>query len=378
MPPYRALIALGSNVNREVNMARALKLLRHDPRWRVLAVSPIYRTPAVGARGPQPDYFNAAVMLETDLPPEELLRALQAIEARMGRLRTDDKFAARTIDLDLVLIEDRQLDLDGKTLPDPDIFHHPHLAFPLADIAPDWTVPGADLTLKHIAEALQPSAKEIQPMSDASILERINAFSHYGTDQIFEAEEDEVYDPEFENLIRQILIRIGEDPDREGLRRTPLRVAKAYDFLTSGYTTTVEEVVNNAIFTNGCDEMVVVKDIEFYSMCEHHMIPFFGRVHVGYLPQGKVIGLSKVARIVDVFARRLQIQERMTNQIADAMMEILDPMGVAVVVEASHLCMMMRGVQKQNSSTITSAMRGHFRKDARTRAEFMNLIRDRA
>ena len=206
--------------------------------------------------------------------------------------------------------------------------------------------------------------------------EKIKSLSHYGSDQVFEAEEDEVYDPEFEDLIRQILVRIGEDPEREGLRRTPLRVAKAYDFLTSGYTSTVEEVVNNAVFSDSCDEMVIVKDIEFYSMCEHHMIPFFGRVHVGYLPKGKVIGLSKVARIVDVFGRRLQIQERMTNQIADAMMDILSPMGVGVVVEASHLCMMMRGVQKQNSSTITSAMRGLFKKDPRTRSEFMNLIRD--
>ena len=374
---YLALIALGSNVNREYNTARALRQLQRDARWRVRAISPIYRTPAVGGSGPQPDYFNAAVMVETDLPPEALHRALREIEARLGRVRTEDKFAPRTIDLDIVLIQGRQLVLNGAPIPDPDIFIHPHLAFPLADIAPDWIVPGASLTLEQIADALRPSAKEIQRMSEADTLARINAFSHYGTDQIFEAEENEVYDPEFENLIRQILVRIGEDPTREGLRRTPLRVAKAYDFLTSGYATTVEEVVNNAIFNDGCDEMVVVKDIEFYSMCEHHMIPFFGRVHVGYLPQGKVIGLSKVARIVDVFARRLQIQERMTNQIADAMMDILEPMGVGVVVEASHLCMMMRGVQKQNSSTITSAMRGRFRKDARTRSEFMNLIRDR-
>ncbi len=374
----QVLIALGSNVNREYNTTRALKLLQQDPRWRVLAVSPIYRTPAIGGRGPQPDYFNAAVLIETDLSPEALHRALREIEARLGRIRTEDKYAPRTMDLDIVLIKDRQLELHGAPIPDPDIFHYPHLAFPLADIAPDWRVPGTSHTLKHIADTLRVSAEEIQLMTERKPLFRVDTFSHYGSDQIFEAEENEVYDPEFEAMIRQILIRIGEDPNREGLRRTPLRVAKAYDFLTSGYTTTVEEVVNNAIFTDSCDEMVIVKDIEFYSMCEHHMIPFFGRVHVGYLPQGKVIGLSKVARIVDVFARRLQIQERMTNQIADAMVDILEPMGVGVVVEASHLCMMMRGVQKQNSSTITSAMRGVFRKDARTRAEFMNLIRDRA
>ena len=370
------LIALGSNIDRERNLPRALELLRRDARWRVLAESPIYQTPAVGGSTPQPDYFNAAVLLETDLSPEDLRRALRRIETRLGRVRTADKYAPRTIDLDIVLIRDREMILDGNPLPDPDILDHPHLAFPLADIAPDWRFPGADLTLKQIAERLYPTATEISKVT-TNTKPTIKMLSHYGTDQIFEAEDNEVYDPESEELIRQILVRIGEDPEREGLRRTPLRVAKAYDFLTSGYTTTVEEVVNNAVFSDGCDEMVIVKDIEFYSMCEHHMIPFFGRVHVGYLPKGKVIGLSKVARIVDVFARRLQIQERMTNQIADAMVDILSPMGVGVVVEASHLCMMMRGVQKQNSSTITSAMRGLFKKDARTRAEFMNLISDR-
>ncbi len=186
---------------------------------------------------------------------------------------------------------------------------------------------------------------------------------------------DEVYDPYLEGLIEQILVRLGEDPRREGLRRTPLRVAKALDFLTSGYTTSVADVVNNAIFAESSEEMVIVKDIEFYSLCEHHMLPFFGKAHIGYLPKGKVIGLSKVARIVDVFARRLQVQERLTNQIADALMEILEPQGVAVVLEASHFCMMMRGVQKQNSLTVTSAMRGLFRRDARTRSEFLELLK---
>jgi len=371
----QVLIALGSNINREKNLPRAIELLRRDDRWRVLAQSPIYETPAV-ADVPQPDYFNAAVLLETSLSPADLRRALRRIETRLGRLRRADKFAPRTIDLDITFIKDKQLVLAGAPLPDPDILDHPHLAFPLADIAPDWIFPGVGLTLAQIAEKLQPSATEIIKMTTTA-KPSIEVLGHYGTDQIFEAGENEVYDPEFEELIRQVLVRIGEDPGREGLRRTPLRVAKAYDFLTSGYTTTVEEVVNNAIYDDGCDEMVIVKDIEFYSMCEHHMIPFFGRAHVGYLPKGRVIGLSKIARIVDVFARRLQIQERMTNQIADALVEILSPMGVGVVVEASHLCMMMRGVQKQNSSTITSAMRGLFKKDARTRSEFMTLIRER-
>ncbi len=185
---------------------------------------------------------------------------------------------------------------------------------------------------------------------------------------------DEVYDAPFEDLVRQVLVRVGEDPAREGLRRTPLRVAKALDFLTSGYGMTVDEVVRDALFAEDAKEMVVVRDIEFYSLCEHHMLPFFGRAHVGYLPDGQVVGLSKIARVVDVFARRLQVQERLTNQIADALMKALRPHGVSVVMEASHTCMMMRGVQKQNSTTVTSAMRGCFETKAHTRGEFMTFI----
>jgi GTP cyclohydrolase I len=176
-------------------------------------------------------------------------------------------------------------------------------------------------------------------------------------------------------MIRRTLQHLGENPDREGLQRTPLRVAKTLDFLTSGYEMDVAEVVRDALFSEDCKEMVVVKDIEFYSLCEHHLLPFFGRAHVAYLPAGKVIGLSKVARVLDVFARRLQVQERLTQQVADALVETLKPHGVAVVIEASHTCMMMRGVQKQNSTTVTSAMRGTFEEDARTRAELMELIK---
>ena len=186
---------------------------------------------------------------------------------------------------------------------------------------------------------------------------------------------DESYDAEFEKLITAMLVRLGEDPDREGLKRTPMRVAKAMDFLTSGYNETVEEVVSDALFHEETREMVVVKDIEFYSLCEHHMLPFFGSAHIGYLPNGKVIGLSKVARVVDLFARRLQVQERLTTQIANGLMDALGAHGVAVVLEASHACMMMRGVQKQSSSTTTSAMRGSFESSTRTRAEFMSFIR---
>jgi len=167
---------------------------------------------------------------------------------------------------------------------------------------------------------------------------------------------------------------IGEDPQREGLVDTPARVARAWAYLTRGYQQTLEEVVGQAIFTADGSEMVVVKDIEFYSMCEHHMLPFFGRVHIGYIPRKKILGLSKFARIVDMYARRLQLQERLATQIADAIVEVLDPLGVGVVIEGTHLCMMMRGVEKQQSQTVTSAMRGSFRKDQRTRSEFLSLL----
>jgi len=169
---------------------------------------------------------------------------------------------------------------------------------------------------------------------------------------------------------------IGEDPQREGLVDTPQRVARAWAFLTRGYQQTLEEVVGQAIFTADGSEMVVVKDIEFYSMCEHHMLPFFGRVHIGYIPRKKILGLSKFARIVDMYSRRLQLQERLATQIADAIVEVLDPLGVGVVIEGTHLCMMMRGVEKQQSVTVTSAMRGSFRKDQRTRSEFLSFIGD--
>jgi GTP cyclohydrolase I len=201
-----------------------------------------------------------------------------------------------------------------------------------------------------------------------------NGNGHFAT-SLEVVDPNEIYDPKFESLVRQMLIRVGEDPEREGLKRTPLRVAKAMDFLTSGYSASLEDILNNALFEDSSQEMVLVKDIEFYSMCEHHMLPFFGKAHIGYLPNGKIIGLSKIARIVDLFARRLQVQERLTQQVAETMMEILDAQGVAVIMEASHFCMMMRGVQKQNSATVTSAMRGAFQDDPRLRQEFMQLVR---
>jgi len=181
-----------------------------------------------------------------------------------------------------------------------------------------------------------------------------------------------------QDLIRQLLAELGEDPSREGLVNTPKRVEKALRFLTGGYDANVQNVLNGALFTVDYSEMVIVKDIDFYSLCEHHLLPFFGKCHVAYIPTTKVIGLSKIPRLVDVFSRRLQVQERLTNQIADTIRDAVNPMGVAVVMEATHLCMSMRGVEKQNSFCVTSAMLGIFRDNARTRMEFLELIKLRA
>ena len=177
-----------------------------------------------------------------------------------------------------------------------------------------------------------------------------------------------------EDLVKQWLVSIGENPKRQGLLRTPERVAEAWKFLTRGYTQDVQEVINGAVFEVEANHMIIVKDIEIYSMCEHHMLPFFGRCHVGYIPKGKVLGVSKLARVADIFARRLQLQERLTNQIARVIMDTLSPEGVGVVVEARHLCMMMRGTEKQNSCMITSAMLGSFHDSIATRNEFLTLI----
>jgi GTP cyclohydrolase IA len=180
-----------------------------------------------------------------------------------------------------------------------------------------------------------------------------------------------------QDIIRQLLGAVGENPSREGLVDTPKRVEKSLRFLTSGYTADVDAVLNGALFTVDYNEMVIVKDIDFYSLCEHHLLPFLGKCHIAYIPNGKVVGLSKIPRLVDVFAHRLQVHERLTNQIANTLRDKIDPLGVAVVTEATHLCMAMRGVEKQNSVALTSAMLGTFREDARTRAEFLDLLKKR-
>ena len=182
----------------------------------------------------------------------------------------------------------------------------------------------------------------------------------------------------YADLVREMLARLGEDPEREGLVSTPERVERAMRFLTKGYTEDPETMLKGALFTEEYDEMVIVKDIEMFSLCEHHMLPFFGKVHVAYLPNGKVVGLSKIPRLVELFSRRLQVQERLTTQIAETLMKVIQPLGVGVVIEARHLCMMMRGVEKQHSAAVTSSMLGSFREEQQTREEFLSLIRAKA
>jgi len=203
--------------------------------------------------------------------------------------------------------------------------------------------------------------------------------SDFDVEERFTRDRNRLLDTDLDRIAsayRQLLQSIGEDVNREGLQRTPDRAARALEFLTQGYRQNIDEIINGAVFESSASEIILVKDIELYSLCEHHLLPFIGRAHVAYLPNGKVIGLSKVARIVDVFARRLQIQENLTTQIAESLMNCLQPSGVAVVVEAKHLCMMMRGVEKQNSVMKTSCLLGTFKEDARTRSEFLSLLKD--
>ena len=360
----RAVVSLGSNINRSTSIAAAVRAMRQHPDLVVVATSCVYESRAMG--GDYPPFHNAAVLVETGLDPPGLRATLRGIEAGLGRVRSADKNAPRTIDLDVTLFDD--LEDESLNIPDADLSEYSYVAVPAAEVAGDWDVPGRNKSVAEIAEnATSPTLRKL-PMAEQDLaLSPDDAFEEYGPS-------DETFNPRFEALVREQLEILGEDPEREGIVRTPYRVAKSMAFLTGGYTQSLKEVVNNAIFESPDSEMVMLKDIEFYSMCEHHMLPFFGRAHVAYIPDGRVIGVSKLARIVDVFSRRLQIQERLSNQVADALVECLDPRGVGVVMEAAHLCMLMRGVQKQNSEMITSALRGSFRADARTRSEFMNLV----
>ena len=363
-----AVILIGSNIEKERNVPEAIHLLRRAPDISVERVSRVFESESVGGPDDAPDFFNAAVLVYTVLSYEELRAVARAVEDELGRARTDDPNAPRTADLDVIYYGDLAEERDGKMIPDPDALAAAHVALPVADAAPDLVHPTDGRTTSEIAEQID--ADGVRPVMAIHLSRPYQPHRPEDFDDV-----SDVYAPRLEALVRQQLVEIGEDPEREGLERTPLRVAKALDYLTSGYTTSVKEIVNDAIFdSEGAEEMVVVRDIEFYSMCEHHMLPFFGNAAVAYLPKGKIIGLSKIARIVDVFARRLQVQERLTNQVAEALEECLEPHGVAVVLEGRHLCMMMRGVQKQESAMVTSAMRGTFKDNARTRAEFLGFL----
>jgi GTP cyclohydrolase I len=363
------IISVGSSIEKERHLPEAIRLLRRHRRIEVTNVSRFFESASVGGPPGAPDFFNAAVVARTDLPPSELRDELRHIEDVLGRKRTDDKNAPRTIDLDIAYYGGLVAKFDDWEIPDPGTATTAHVVIPIADVAPDWVDPRSRKTAYDLMRMIGDGAESVRPVSTIRLLRPYESRGPEDFDLV-----GDVYAPQLESLVRAQLVELGENPDREGLARTPLRVARALDFLTNGYATSLDEVVNGAVFdAEGADEMVLVKDIEYYSMCEHHMLPFFGKAAVAYIPRGKIVGISKVARIVDLYARRLQVQERMTNQIADALTEVLDPLGVGVVIEGQHLCMMMRGVQKQDSWTVTSAMRGTFRKDARTRAEFLDL-----
>ena len=364
-----AVILAGSNLDKERCLPEAIRRLRRNSDIQVKAVSACFESRSVGGPPDAPDFFNAAALVSTRLDPQALRHVLRTIEDDLGRVRTEDPDAPRTIDLDIVLYGDVVEDYDDWSIPEPGFEVQTHVLIPAAEVAPNWVHPISGKTLGSLADTINDAEPEVSPNMS------IKLSSPYTNRSADFDEVDDVYAPRMEEIVRNQLVEIGEDPEREGLARTPLRVAKAMDFLTSGYTTSLDEVVNDAIFdAEGASEMVVVRDIEYYSMCEHHMLPFFGKATIAYLPKGKIIGLSKVARILDVYARRLQVQERLTNQVADAMEEILDPYGVGVVLEGKHLCMMMRGVQKQESNMATSAMRGTFRTDPRTRSEFLTFV----
>ncbi len=362
------IIVAGSNLDRDRCMPEAIRRLRRHSDIVVQSVSSCYESESVGGPEGAPDFWNTAILAETALDPESLRDELHGIEDDLGRVRTNDPDAPRTIDLDIAYYGDLAKEFDGWAIPDPNAETQAHVAVPVAEVAPRWVHPVSGRTAADMADTLASNRPEEVPHM------AVRLQTPYTSRAVDTDVADGAYAPRLEEIVREQLLEIGEDPEREGLVRTPLRVAKAMDFLTSGYTTSLDDVVNDAIFdAEGASEMVVVRDVEYYSMCEHHMLPFFGKATVAYLPKGKIIGLSKIARIVDVYARRLQVQERLTNQVADAMTEILDPHGVGVVMEGKHLCMMMRGVQKQESNMVTSAMKGTFRSDARTRSEFLEL-----
>jgi GTP cyclohydrolase I len=387
----RAFVILGSNIEGERNMREAVRRL--SLHCRLVAVSPVYETAPVG-KTDQPDFLNAAALIETDLAAAELkVQVLRVIEAELGRVRTEDKNAPRTIDLDIAIFVAWELETGAQRVWDPDILRYAHVAVPLADIAPHVRHPVTGQTLQEVAQSLPRTGLVSRP--DIELWPKtVNKPKRRGTmSQIVEERArrirpsdfdvfrnelldvpDEACSDDIECATRDILQAIGEDVDREGLLDTPARVARAYAELTAGYHVDPVRLINDAVFDVNYDEMVIVRDIDYYSLCEHHLLPFLGQIDVGYIPDGKVIGLSKIPRIVEMFARRLQVQERLTQEIAEFLDETLNPLGVAVVAEGLHMCAAMRGVKKANARMVTSAMRGTFKEKQTVRNEFFGHI----
>jgi GTP cyclohydrolase I len=350
------LIGIGSNIGPSENIPAALALLGRD--LRITGVSTFYRTTPT-ERPEQPAFVNGVCRGETRLAARELkFGVLREVERRLGRVRSADRHAARPIDLDLLVYGDEVIEEADLTVPDPEIRRRAFVARPLLELSPELVLPDTGESLRAVAASLP--CGELEP--DHGLTRRMKARWHRMDDQ------------RVEELVRQLLVEIGEDPEREGLKKTPHRVAAAWRFLTSGYRLDPKDAVSDAVFTSHANNMVIARDIEIYSLCEHHMLPFFGRCHIGYIPSTKVIGVSKLARIVDCYARRLQIQERLTAQVARELMSAIDAVGVGVVMECRHLCMMMRGVEKQNSVMTTSSVLGTFHSDEATRMEFLQLL----
>jgi GTP cyclohydrolase I len=385
---HTAWLLLGSNIRPAENLRRAVQLI--GERAALLQTSSVWESPPA-ERSDQPHYLNAAVLLRTDLAPEELLeRLIVPIERALGRKRSADRFAARPIDIDLALYDDRTAGYLGRQLPHPDILTRAHFAVPLAEISPEKIHPATGEPLQAIAgrlrtadirrrEDLSLSAEKDPPPTGGPKETPMPTFDTHPAD--FDVFRDDLTDRasqgcegDIGGAVRTILQGIGEDPQREGLVRTPLRVTRMLEEMTIGYHVDPQKLVNEAIFTVKYDQMVVVRDIDLASLCEHHLLPFVGKAHVAYIPDGKVIGLSKIPRVVEMFARRLQLQERMTEQIADFLEDVLKPCGVAVVADCAHMCMAIRGVKKANARMVTCAVRGSFKENLNTRNEFFAHI----
>lgn len=402
-----AYIFIGSNIEREKNYPEAVKRLR--ALGNLVAVSPVYDTTAIGEGEDAPRFYNGAVRLDTALSPHALRNALREIEHDMGRVRTADKYAPRPIDLDLVLYDEVTLDDGELKLPDPDLFERGFMARALAHLNPDYVIPPDGPTLAELACRLrgrpadmvevpgtsaQVKSFVVKSPQERPVMSEQNALTPRGfRNQEWDASMPDLdtartlpdlrVTPEADtdpahaaiaDAVRTILYNVGEDPAREGLLKTPERVARAYDELLEGYRVDPVALINDAFFDTEYHDMVVVKDIEFFSLCEHHMLPFFGHVHVAYIPEGQVLGLSKIPRIVEMFARRLQLQEKMTHEIADFIQDLLHPRGVAVIVTGSHMCSMMRGVNKPDAKMVTQVMYGAFQ-DREVRDQLNDRLR---